>query len=712
MGTKSKCQTVGYAYFMSFTYVFAEHTTSLHGVYLDGNAVYGRNVVEKVSRKLWNGKEVEQEVVTNNPPVTTNTTLHFKTGKQNDTVPSHSPDGTVHYVQGGDYPMPKMQQWTGQPIKYKNLSALVFDDCFIGDGVRNLPQYSCLLANGYYHKVSGNTDDTRANPVDIIYDILKRDLKMSDNDIAIDTFENAAATLDADGIYVGFAMTSEKKVSFWFDELLKIMDGALYYDPITNKLSLKLLRMDYNPDEITVLDDTMVSKMTLDAPSWQDTYNKFTFKFTDPFKDDVASVEYSNTASRLSLGYDRPKTIQLTPINSMGVLSVVANRMVAKLGIPNMAVKLQVDFIDFPNLHIGAVFKLNSDKLGVYGKIFRVMKITGDAEDKAYVNITAVEDFYARGFNFDIVEDIGDDYVPPVYTIDTTPQYFKAIDSSREFSEEDEMIWMAGKPADTDYITAINVNCVNGGDSTGQPSLVGKLLEVIPEDISSTDEPCPYYNQTYTFVIEDLIGGMYEIIGSSISLQTLKHTLVVGNEIMVFKSLNSIGNNRYQVEGIMRGVGGTEIVQHNVDDIVYINGVLHRNTATVRVPNGTPTLQAYAYNHQDVGPKVTIYPTYNHTIKKPYKPVPYIKDGKIVWRPRVARKGATYKNADNMTAGEDEGIVTGYYVVQEPNGNEVTITPQNGDILIEFVPTQTGTHKVKHVNSENHYTDGWVNITV
>jgi hypothetical protein len=712
--SKKKCYTVGYAYFLNFIYVFAEHTTRLSGVYMDGEVVYGRNVVEKVTRKLWNGKTVTTEIIENNPPLTGDGTITFRTGKQNDTVPSDSPDGTVHYVTGGDYQLPKIREWAHTPIKYKNVSALVFDDCFIGDGVRTIPQYSILASNGQYMKVSGNTNDSRANPIDIIYDILKRDLKMPDSMINVDSFATAAGTIESEGIYVGMVMTSEKKVTYWFDRLLQVVDGALYYDPLTNLLTIKLFRDDYDVDDLIELTDSMISDLVVDAPSWQDTYNKITFKYTDPFKDDVASVEYINTASRVTLGYDRPKTIDLAILNSPNVVGKVANRMMAKLGIPYSTVKFKIDAIDFPNIHIGAVFKLNSEKMGISGKVYRVMKLTGDSEDKAYINVTAIEDFYAKNFDFEIIDDGGDDYVPPVYDINTPPTYFKAIDGSREFVEDgvDAMFWMAGKPEDTDYITAINVECINGGSATGQPALIGRTLEIIPEDIRSETETCKEYSQTYTFVIEDVDGSLYEILGSSASLQSLRHTMVIGNEIIAFKSLLDLTGGRYQVVGVMRGVGGTEIVEHPENELVYINGVLESYTSYVRVPHSDPILKAYAYNHQTTGPKVTIYPEYNRTTMKPYKPVPYIQDGKIVWRPRVAKKGAAYQNPDNISAGEDEGTVTGYYVVLQPDGTKVTITPQTGDILIEFTPTQTGLHKIKHVDSSSHLYDGWAEIVV
>ena len=723
-----KCIVVGYAYFLNFVYVVAEHTTSLHSVLLDGEVVYGVDATTTVAiadpnlpkvSPVWgfsavNATNLDYITIHQNDSgvLSSDTTIHFRTGKQNDTAPSESPKGTVHYVTGGDYQLPKIGDWADTKIKYKNLSALVFDDCFIGDGVRTIPQYNAIVANGQYSKVSSNVTDVRANPIDIVYDILKRDLQMKDTEMDIGAFQTAAATLEAEGIFVGLVMSQERKTSYWIDEMLKIADGVMFYDGITNKLSVKLLRYDYNPNSIIELDDGVLSKLTLEAQSWADTYNKFTFKYTEVYRDDIGSVEYVNTASRMTLGYDRPKVIQLTAINNRTVLQTVANRMTAKLGTPTTALKLQVDFIDFPSITIGSVFRLNSTKLGINGKVFRVMKISGDSETKAYINVDAVEDFYAKDLNFEVVSDAGDEYIPPDYSINSAPTYFKAMDASREFTDKDSMFWFASKPTGADYVTGLKVQAISGGMSRGQPSLIGKLVSTMPADITSETELCPTYSQTYKFVIEDVEDSLFEILGSASSMQNILHTIIIGDEIIAFKSMTNIGTTTYEVEGIVRGVGGTPIESHAEGTIVYVNGVLEKYTPTVRVPNSTPTLQVYAYNHQGTGPKLTKTVSYNGTIRKPYIPVPYIKDGNIVWRPRVARKGATYKNADSITAGEDEGTVTGYYVVKEPNGQEVAFTPQNGDILIEFTPTRRGLHKIKHVNSTNHLFEGWAEIVV
>ena len=686
-GSGGGCVTVGYAYFLSFAYVYAEKLTGIDSVYLDGDRVW-------------------------NTTVTSDQYINFKTGKPNDTAPSGNQNSNVWVHFGGDYPMPFIGSWTGSNIKYKYVSALIFPDAYIGDGVRQIPTYGVLGYNDEYYKVHPD-QPRKANPINVIYDILKRDLQMPDSMIDVGSFQQAAATIESEGIFVGVVMDSEKKVSKWFEDLLRIVDGTMYYDPVTKKLTIKLLRFDYDPNNVQEITDDVISDVVLEATSWAETYNQFIFKFTDYYRDKVRSVEYTNEAARISLGYARPKTISLTAINNQTVLNIVANRMMAKLGTPKTSLKFKVNYIDYPGLIIGGVFKLNSAKLGISGKIFRVMKISGDEETTAYLQVEAVEDFYAKDLNFDIIDDTGDDYVPPDYTISTPPTDLKVIDAPREINVDNSVLWFAGQPENTSYVTAIDAEIVGTSSNSSSPFIVCELLSDIPVDITGGPGSSPKYNREYTFVVKDTYGYMYEIFGNDNTLQIMRHIMLIGDELVAFKSASFLGTDgRYEVTGILRGVGETPITAHTAGEKVYINQLGDNYDAILRTATDDFVFRAYARNHTSVGPSTSISATYNGTQQKPYKPVPYIKNGKIVWRPRVAFKGANYRAPDTITAGQGEGTVTGYYVVRQPNGAEVTITPQTGDILIEFTPTQNGVHQIKHVNADTHKDDGWVSITV
>jgi len=481
----------------------------------------------------------------------------------------------------------------------------------------------------------------------------------------------------------------------------------------------KLLRFDYDVSTIMEITDDIINDLTVEAQSWADTYNKFTFKYTDPERDKIASVEYTNEASRISLGYDRAKTIQLPAINHREPLKIVANRMMAKLGIPKVAMKFKIDYIDYPGLSIGDVFKINSPKLGVSGKVFRVMKITGDNENKPYLNVEAVEDFYGKDLKFDIIDDDGDLYVPVNYELNGYVQYFTSLEAPRETYEGRAALWACGIPNQGDYVTTIHVSVVGGSQTVGKPAIVCELLDNLPEDISTGPGSSPGYSQDYKFRVKDLQHTMYEIAGSDYSLQGLRHTMLIENEIIAFKSATStggLGGYEYEIEGLVRGLVGTEIKLHQSGSIVYINQIGGMSYSWVPVNNKLPLFDVYAANHCSVSQILSVRPPamvpYKDIYDTPYPPVPYIKNGDIMWRPRVARAGANYRAPDTITAGQDEGTVTGFYLVKQPDGSEVVITPVRGDTIITFTPTQVGEHFIKHVSDSSFLSEDWVPITV
>lgn len=679
LGTKH-CEDVGYGYFLDFAYVYAEKIKGFSHIYMDGTTV-------------WAGE------------MTTMGTLEFMTGKLSETHNSGSRESTVYYTPYYDGPMPFMEQWTGLPIKYKNTSSLVFPQAFIGDNVRSVPQYSMLAwgAGDYYLPNGIARDYKKANPVDVIYDILVRDLKLT-NEIDINSFYDAWDTVQSEGIFVGLVMTTEKKVSEWVDRMLKVIDATLYYDSLTNKINIKLFRYDYDPNNITEIDDDQIRDLKVDAKGWSETYNKFTFKYTNVERDKVASLTYLNEASRIALGYDRPKTIQLQEINDTTVINLVANRMVAKLGIPFTGVKFKINSIDYPGLAIGDVFKLNSTKFGVNGKIYRVMKITGDGQDKSYFNIEAIEDFYARSFNFEIIDDDDDKYVPPDYSLPNPPTDPKFFPAPREITLERAYMWGAGRPLATEYITHLKARIVGTSEALSQPSVVCSLMQ----DVHNTKN----YDQGYSFVVNDTYGMMEEIFGTTNSLQFMKHILLIDDELIGFKSAIDLGSGNFEVQGIVRGLAGTSIVNHDSGATIWVSQQGSRFSSVIDATSLAGTGMIWAENNLNLGPQVSIAVAHNRINEMPYKVVPYTKNGDIVWRPRVPQSGANYREVDTIVAGQDEGKVTGYYVVEEPNGNQVTITPQTGDILITFSPSQTGEHKIKHYDSSSHLAEDWAYITI
>ena len=697
---KNKCVDVGYAYFLNFAYTFCENIDKLSKIYVNGLAA-------------WTTSSGNLEAV---PSSAT-----FMTGKSGDIAGSGTGKSIVKIYSGDHTSIPEMNTWTGKTIGYKNTCTFIYPQAFIGDNVQQVPHYSILASNQTFNTISGHAIiRENANPIDIIYDILIRDLKLSSGTIDTDSFISAGTTVYNEGIGVGLVMSTERKVMDWIESLLKIVDGVIFVDSVTNKTTVKLLRNDYVVGDLIVLDDSNTSAQALESVSWAETYNKFVFKYTNIANGKLTSVEFINTASRLALGYDRVKAISFPEINEGFVLNAVANRVIAKMGIPLAGLKLVVDYIDWPGLNVGDVFKYTSSRLGVTDRIFRIMKITGDNEDSTSINIEALEDVFGKSYSVDMPDNDSGFLAPVVdYTISAVPKRTFIKDAGRETSENNSIYWAGTSPSADTFVLGISAEQSGGAKASTTPFSYGTLASAIPEDIKGENGAIvssSEHNREYQVTINDVDGDLFEIFGSNASLQTLRNVGVIGNEEVAFKTLEDIGGGQYRLTGLIRGINDTDIVAHAIGTAFFVSREAGRLTSDLVINTDTPTIKMYAYNHVSVGPSTPQVYSYNNTIDKPYKPVPWQSqvspDRIISWRPRVALSGANYRSADDIVGGVDEGTVMGYYEVKLPDTTVIKVTPVNGDTVINYTTTTPGTHYVRHVNAQTYRAEAWQSVYI
>ena len=695
---KGGSQTVGYAYRMDFAYTFCERIDEFYAFFKNGTVEWDEHV-----------------------PGTVPSSFLAQTGTVGTVYGSNSGKSSVKIYDGTQASIPEMASWTGLDIGYLNTCTLVFAQAFIGDNVQTIPKYSIIAGNNSYTGISiyKELPDGNANPVDIIYNILIRDLQMDTSMIDEASFQASAVTVYNEGLGVGLIMGSTRNVMSWIEDQLLIIDGVLFVDSVTNRLKIKLLRDDYDVNTIVSLTDDNTAKVTLENVSWAETYNKFVFKYTYLFTGKETAVEFINTAARQALGYDRIKTMSFPSINSGAVLNKVATRIVAKSGTPLAGLKAAVDYIDFPNINIGDAIKFSSDTLGVVDKVFRVMRITGDNEENPTINVECIEDIFSKSYTIDLPDsDDGHEYVPPDYSI-SAPKRYMAKDAQREMAVGDAVVWLATKGDESEFVLGASCSQVGGLVSTNSTATYATLATTIPQDIrglNGVDVSSLEYNRAYTFQMNDVDGSLFEYFGSDNTLQNLRHVAYIGNEEFSFKTMEDLGGGVFEVTGVIRGLNDTDIVAHSVGAHIFIGASDGRFTTILPINNSTPTLQFYNHNHVNVSEKVNLNPTYTFTTGKPYNPVPFQTGFDttrvFAWRPRVALAGANYRNEDRIVAGEDEGKVTGYYEVTFPDSSKVNVYPLQGDTLITQETTQTGVHYVKHLSSETHRYETSVAITI
>ena len=666
-------QLVGYGYHFRFAYVYAEHLTGITHIYRNNHIVFLRE---------YPGVNYQADICT-------------KTGEFGKTANSYTDSGYVAFYQGWASGIGFMQTWTNEPIKYKNSATLVFHDenrdpdttntvtgighhsekgVPIGDNVSSFPSFDIIAYNSTFNSISDHPNNERgANPVDVIYDIVKRDLRFDDDRIDLVSFKAVGNTVYSEGYRIGFAMTKALKISKWIEDILGIIDAVLYFDPLTAKLSIKLLRGDYDPNTIIEITDDNMSDIKMECSSWDNTYNTFTIKYQDVWQNKLTALEFTNTASKLSLGYARTKSLSYPMIFDLHVANMVASRVVEKMGTPLAALKFKVNFIDYPNLGIGDVFKVYSISIGVDGRVFRVTKITGDKEDTAYVNIEAIEDFYGR--NLDLAKGITKNEPLPVdyYLPDAPIVIYEKLSDGR--FKDPKNIWLSPIIDNTRIIDELVIKYKEGGSwvyDSGNMCYEGTLDSIVSYDFTDPNVPGSGkdFNREYKIRVKDKYGTFEEITyEDENSLQKCENIMMLNSNVFSFNELKFISGDVWEFTGLLAMVYNTP---HNYVSATSSNIYILKDKYPTLYGNTIPSNYIeYEVYHKNalINSPSTI--DVENILSFFDSPPPIVADKISTWKvkilPTVAGGGAAWKNIDSIVAGDDENMMEGYYT-WEANG--------------------------------------------
>jgi hypothetical protein len=162
-----------------------------------------------------------------------------------------------------------IETYVGTSPYIKNVAAIV-KPCPNGLG----------LGDGH-HDISGD-----ANPACMIYELLTRPLAknglgLSEGLIDLESFREAGDTLAQEGLGLSMAVDQATSCKNLIGNILQHIDAAVYQEPSTGLLVLKLIRFDYSVNELPVLDTSNCVVKSYARPSWSDLKNTVRVKYVD-----------------------------------------------------------------------------------------------------------------------------------------------------------------------------------------------------------------------------------------------------------------------------------------------------------------------------------------------------------------------------------------------------------------------------------------------
>lgn len=253
------------------------------------------------------------------------------------------------------------------------------------------------------------------NPAHIIYQCLTdAEWGMSHPISGIDdtNFRLAADKLHTEGFGLSLMWNQQSTIQQFIQIICDHINGALKVDPITGKFQLKLIRADYDPDDLPVFNQTNISQLqSFQRAGWGETVNEITLIYTNETTRQEASITVHDLSNIQAQGQVVNQKVTYTGIASDALAQKVAMRELLSRSTPLSKLKFTVNRTAW-NLLQGDVFKFAWPKLGITTLIMRVVNVSTGTLENSLITVDAVEDVFGLP-NGSYASNQGSEWTPP-----------------------------------------------------------------------------------------------------------------------------------------------------------------------------------------------------------------------------------------------------------------------------------------------------------
>ena len=234
------------------------------------------------------------------------------------------------------------------------------------------------------------------NPIHMIRecltDIIWANQGYTDDDIDDTSFRYAADRVYSEGLGISLEWDTQSSLDDFIKEILRHINGVLYWDRVTGLYCIRLFRDDYIVDDLITLDDaSIVSVEDARRRTTGELVNSVTVSFVNTQKGDTGTVTVQDAGLiqvqggvvNQKLDYPGFSTTYTASRVAFQNLKVLSSRLLSATIVANRKAAV---------LNLGDCFKFTRADLGINALIMRVMAVEwGDGRSNA-VKLTAVED--------------------------------------------------------------------------------------------------------------------------------------------------------------------------------------------------------------------------------------------------------------------------------------------------------------------------------
>ncbi len=501
---------------------------------------------------------------------------------------------------------------TGKAIRYNGIAYFVFEGGYLGKAA-NIDPWAFELSRrpdglglASYHAGAEAVNTYDCNPMNVVYEIMTDTiwgLGIPASQIDVDSFRTAAVTLYTEGNGFSMILDNERQASDLLTEIMRQVDGLLFFERVSGKWVVTLARDDYVAGDLITLDESnIVELIDYSRITWQETTNQVRVKFLD--RDDGYKETYAMAQDMANIAL-QGNTVSVE-VNYPGVMNAslankIAWRELATMSYPLAKVNLRVNREAFA-LTPGSTFKLSWVRLGITDVVFRVATIDYGSLTEGEISIYAIQDIFSAGSGV-FSDPPGTGWVEPSSeavapaTADTlvfeAPGQLVAADPNN--NSLNPRIWAGARDPGGGTIGFTMYSKFGASrpisDSFGEDAgvyaflLAGTLETAINEYGTTTARPDTSYtirvNDSDPDTLATLLGE-----GNSTSVSSLLNIIRIDNEFIGFETMSDAGGGVYQMLSLYRGLLNSAPAKHAINATVWFIGQSGGNLSGRTIPDG------------------------------------------------------------------------------------------------------------------------------
>lgn len=211
------------------------------------------------------------------------------------------------------------------------------------------------------------------------------------------SFVYAANRLCLEGVGLCFFWTRQEDVDVFIQTVLDHIGGVLYTDRSTGLLTLRLIRDDYNLDDLPTFDfDSGLLDILLDDSGSQDiAYNEVVVKYHDPISDTDGEARAQNVGARIAQGSSNSLSKEYPgfPTKDLAGRAAVRDLIVQSAGLKRFKVKLDRSAW---RIAPGMPFRVVAPQRRIASIVLRAGEIVDSTiQNGGYIEVSAIEDVFS-----------------------------------------------------------------------------------------------------------------------------------------------------------------------------------------------------------------------------------------------------------------------------------------------------------------------------